>query len=109
MLTAMTLNAWSTGVRNKVALPLRVELRDGQYFDLSSETPRVTIRVPKASSLRYLLSPSLYKLGRRVRQGGGRSRADTVVAQVYVRMTYFIQCWKVLRNFATLGATTNAQ
>ncbi|MFC5461046.1 class I SAM-dependent methyltransferase [Massilia niabensis] len=68
--TEMTLNAWSTGVRGKVSLPLRVELWDGQYFDLSSEPPRVTIRVPKPSSLRYLLSPSLYNLGRAYVEGG---------------------------------------
>ncbi|MET0982616.1 MAG: cyclopropane-fatty-acyl-phospholipid synthase family protein [Telluria sp.] len=69
MFTEMKLSAWSTGVRSKVSLPLRVELWDGQYVDLSSETPRVTIRVPKASSLRYLLSPSLYTLGRAYVEG----------------------------------------
>jgi cyclopropane-fatty-acyl-phospholipid synthase len=67
--TEMKLNAWSTGVRSKMSLPLRVELWDGQHFDLSSEPPRVTIRVPKPSSLRYLLSPSLYNLGRAYVEG----------------------------------------
>ena len=69
MFTEMTLNAWSTGVRSKMSLPLRVELWDGQHVDLSSEPPRVTIRVPRPSSLRYLLSPSLYNLGRAYVEG----------------------------------------
>jgi cyclopropane-fatty-acyl-phospholipid synthase len=57
------LNAWSTGVRSKLTLPLRVELWNGQRFDFSPEPPRVTIRVPDARAVRYLLSPSLYNLG----------------------------------------------
>jgi len=57
------LNAWSTGVRSKVSLPLRVELWNGQRFDFSPEPPRVTIRVPHARAARYLLTPSLYNLG----------------------------------------------
>ncbi|MGX4643356.1 class I SAM-dependent methyltransferase [Massilia sp. SYSU DXS3249] len=69
MFTEMTLNAWSTGVRSKMSLPLRVELWDGQHVDLSPEPPRVTIRVPRPSSLRYLLSPSLYNLGRAYVEG----------------------------------------
>jgi cyclopropane-fatty-acyl-phospholipid synthase len=59
----MRLSAWSTGVRNKLSLPLRIVLWNGQQFDLSSEPPRVTIKVPSSSALRYLVSPSLYKLG----------------------------------------------
>jgi cyclopropane-fatty-acyl-phospholipid synthase len=57
------LSAWSTGVRKRVSLPLRVELWNGQRFDFSSEPPRVTIRLPDAGAVRYLLPPSLYKLG----------------------------------------------
>jgi cyclopropane-fatty-acyl-phospholipid synthase len=65
----MKLTAWSTGLRSKLSLPLRVELWNGEHIDLSSETPRVTIRIPQASSLRYLLSPSLYNLGRAYVEG----------------------------------------
>jgi cyclopropane-fatty-acyl-phospholipid synthase len=61
--TEAKLSAWSSGVRSKMSLPLRVELWNGQHVDLSSEPPRVTIRVPKPSSLRYLLAPTLYNLG----------------------------------------------
>lgn len=69
MFTEMSLSAWSTGVRSKLSLPLRVELWNGEHVDLSSDPPRVTIRVPRPASLRYLLSPSLYKLGRAYVEG----------------------------------------
>ncbi|THC42884.1 cyclopropane-fatty-acyl-phospholipid synthase family protein [Massilia sp. Mn16-1_5] len=69
MFTEMKLSAWSTGVRSKLSLPLRVELWNGEHVDLSSDPPRVTIRVPRPSSLRYLLSPTLYNLGRAYVEG----------------------------------------
>ncbi|MFL6672740.1 MAG: class I SAM-dependent methyltransferase [Massilia sp.] len=69
MFTEMRLSAWSTGVRNKLSLPLRVVLWNGQQFDLSSEPPRVTIKVPNPGALRYLMSPSLYNLGRAYVEG----------------------------------------
>nr|WP_308632618.1 cyclopropane-fatty-acyl-phospholipid synthase family protein [Massilia sp. YIM B02763] len=59
----MKLSAWSTGIRNKLNLPLRVELWNGDHVDLSAEQPRVKIRVPSAGNLRYLLSPTLDSLG----------------------------------------------
>jgi cyclopropane-fatty-acyl-phospholipid synthase len=67
--TEIKLAAWSSGVRSKVSLPLRVELWNGQRLDFSSEPPRVIIRVPSPSALRYLLSPSLYNLGRAYVEG----------------------------------------
>ena len=63
MFNQIRLSAWSTGLRNKLTVPLRVELWNGQCFDFSSEAPRVTIRVPDARAVRYLLKPSLYNLG----------------------------------------------
>jgi cyclopropane-fatty-acyl-phospholipid synthase len=57
------LSNWTEGIRNQLALPLRVILWNGQQLDFSTETPRVTIRVPQPSAVRYLLSPSLYNLG----------------------------------------------
>jgi cyclopropane-fatty-acyl-phospholipid synthase len=59
----MKLSAWTAGIRNRVNLPLRVELWNGEQVDLSSEQPRVKIRVPSPGALRYLLSPSLGSLG----------------------------------------------
>jgi cyclopropane-fatty-acyl-phospholipid synthase len=57
------LSAWIAGVRNQIALPLRIELWDGQYLDFSSDAPRVTIKLPSAAAARYLLTPSLSNLG----------------------------------------------
>ncbi|MEC5163784.1 MULTISPECIES: SAM-dependent methyltransferase [unclassified Janthinobacterium] len=57
------LSAWVAGVRKQVALPLRIELWNGQQVDFSADAPRVTIRLPRASAARYLLTPSLSNLG----------------------------------------------
>jgi len=69
MFSALKLSAWSTGLRSQLSLPLRVELWNGERLDFSSDPPRVTIRVPGPSSLRYLLSPTLYNLGRAYVEG----------------------------------------
>ena len=84
MFNQIRLNAWSTGVRNKISVPLRVELWNGQRFDFSSEPPRVTIRVPDAGAVRYLLSPSLYNLGRAYVEGAivVSGRANDMIAVV---------------------------
>ena len=57
------LSAWISGIRQQVALPLRIELWNGQQVDFSQEAPRVTIRLPNVSAARYLLTPSLSNLG----------------------------------------------
>jgi cyclopropane-fatty-acyl-phospholipid synthase len=57
------LTSWVESVREKAALPLRVELWNGRKFDFSHDNPRVTISVPGASALTYLLTPSLSNLG----------------------------------------------
>ncbi len=57
------LSAWVRGVSGQIKLPLRLELWNGQAIDFSTEAPRVTIRLPQASSARYLLTPSLASLG----------------------------------------------
>ena len=63
MFNQIRLSNWSEGIRNQLALPLRVILWNGKQLDFSAEVPRVTIRVPRPSAVRYLLSPSLYNLG----------------------------------------------
>ena len=63
MFDQIKLSAWTSGIRNKINLPLRVELWNGDHVDLSSEQPRVKIRVPGPGGLRYLLSPTLDSLG----------------------------------------------
>ena len=69
MFEQMVLSAWNAGLRDKLSLPLRVELWDGRQLEFSSEPARVTIRVPDRSALRYLRSPSLYNLGRAYVEG----------------------------------------
>jgi len=69
MFDTLKLSAWSAGLRSQLSLPLRVELWNGEHLDFSSEPARVTIRVPRPSSLRYLLSPTLYNLGRAYVEG----------------------------------------
>nr|WP_307736155.1 class I SAM-dependent methyltransferase [Massilia pinisoli] len=59
----MKLSAWTSGIRSKFNLPLRVELWNGAHVDLSPDQPRVKIRVPNPGGLRYLLAPSLGSLG----------------------------------------------
>jgi cyclopropane-fatty-acyl-phospholipid synthase len=67
--TEMKLSAWSSGVRSKLNLPLRVELWNGQTFDLASDPPRVTLKVGSPAAMRYLMVPSLYNLGRAYVEG----------------------------------------
>ncbi len=70
MFEQIVLSAWNAGLRDKLSLPLRVELWDGRQLEFSSsEAPRVTIRVPDRAALRYLRSPSLYNLGRAYVEG----------------------------------------
>lgn len=84
MFDQIRLSAWSTGVRNKLTLPLRVELWNGQRIDFSPEPPRVTIRIPDAAAVRYLLAPSLYNLGTAYVEGAidVSGRANDMIAVV---------------------------
>ena len=84
MFDQIRLSAWSTGVRNKLTLPLRVELWNGQRLDFSPEPPRVTIRIPDAAAVRYLLAPSLYNLGTAYVEGAidVSGRANDMIAVV---------------------------
>ncbi|MEO0313597.1 MAG: hypothetical protein RI928_53 [Pseudomonadota bacterium] len=63
------LASWISSMRSQPALPLRVQLWNGQHFDLSPRAPEVTIRVPRPSALAYLLNPSLANLGRAYVEG----------------------------------------
>lgn len=60
---------WLKGMRKRAALPLRLQLWNGQQFDLGTQAPEVTIRVPAPSALPYLLNPSLDNLGRAYVEG----------------------------------------
>jgi cyclopropane-fatty-acyl-phospholipid synthase len=63
MFLELKLKKWIAHLRKQATLPLRIELWDGQQYDFGKEHPRVTVRVPHASSLPYLLTPSLSNLG----------------------------------------------
>jgi len=56
------LGSWVDSIRNSSALPLRLELWNGQQLDFGQQA-RVTVRVPQPSALAYLLTPSLFNLG----------------------------------------------
>ncbi|MBC7573588.1 MAG: class I SAM-dependent methyltransferase [Herminiimonas sp.] len=63
------LEDWVDGIRNRAVLPLRVQLWNGRRFDFGTPFPQVTVRIPQASSLAYLLRPSLLNLGRAYVEG----------------------------------------
>jgi cyclopropane-fatty-acyl-phospholipid synthase len=63
------LETWVDGIRGECALPLRLKLWNGQQFDFDKHPPQVTVRVPDASSLSYLLKPSLANLGQAYVEG----------------------------------------
>lgn len=78
------LSHWIDGIRQQLTLPLRIELWNGQQIDLSSETPRVTIRLPNVAAARYLLTPSLSNLGAAYVEGAieVRGKARDMIAVV---------------------------
>lgn len=57
------LEQWANDVRDKLALPLRVVLWNGQQLNLGYMQPEVIIRIPHASALACLFTPSLSNLG----------------------------------------------
>lgn len=63
------LGNWVDDIRLHAALPLRLELWNGQRLDLGKLAPQVTIRVPHVSALSYLLTPSLANLGKAYVEG----------------------------------------
>lgn len=78
------LDNWISGLRQQAALPLRLELWNGQQFDFGGGTPGVTICVPHVSALVYLLTPSLSNLGFAYVEGKieVRGRAAEMIAVV---------------------------
>ena len=91
MFVETRLSAWITGIHQQIALPLRLELWNGQHIDFSSETPRVTIRLPDVSAARYLLKPSLASLGTAYVEGAievkGHARDMIAVVNALARAT----------------------
>jgi cyclopropane-fatty-acyl-phospholipid synthase len=63
------LGDWVNSIRDQTSLPLRLELWNGQQMDFGQHAPQVTIRVPHVSALSYLLTPSLFNLGKAYVEG----------------------------------------
>ncbi|MEN3291259.1 MAG: cyclopropane-fatty-acyl-phospholipid synthase, partial [Burkholderiales bacterium] len=63
------LGDWVDSIKERSALPLRLELWNGQRLDFGQHVPQVTVRVPHASALSYLLTPSLFNLGKAYVEG----------------------------------------
>ncbi len=78
------LERWVAQTSARIALPLRLQLWNGQQVDFSSEAPRVTIRLPNVAAARYLLTPSLSSLGAAYVEGAieVRGRAHDMIAIV---------------------------
>ena len=57
------LDDWANHIRDRAALPLRIDLWNEQQLSLSHEMPQVIIRVPRVSALSCLFTPSLSNLG----------------------------------------------
>lgn len=87
--------AWMSDIRDQIALPLRIELWNGQTIDFSSDTPSVTIRLPSASAARYLLTPSLANLGSAYVEGAievkGAARDMIAIVNVLARTTLTVE------------------
>ncbi|HVK93945.1 MAG TPA: cyclopropane-fatty-acyl-phospholipid synthase family protein [Noviherbaspirillum sp.] len=85
------LDNWVGDIRTRSALPLRLELWNGQQLDFGQHTPQVTIRVPHASALPYLLTPSLFNLGKAYVEGKieveGRAKEIISIGNALARHT----------------------
>ncbi|HEU4372020.1 MAG TPA: cyclopropane-fatty-acyl-phospholipid synthase family protein [Telluria sp.] len=113
MFNQIRLSNWSASVRNQLALPLRVILWNGQQLDFSQEAPRVTIRVPQPSALRYLLSPSLINLGSAYVEGAievsGRATDMIAIVNALARTTLKKQHGVLARVAGAIGARHTRQ
>lgn len=92
MLWEKKLGSWVESIRNRSALPLRLELWNGQQLDFDEQAqPKVTVRVPHASALSYLLTPSLFNLGKAYVEGKieveGRAREIISVGSALAQHT----------------------
>jgi len=85
------LGSWVDNIRSRSTLPLRLELWNGQRLDFGQQVPQVTIRVPHASALSYLLTPSLFNLGKAYVEGKieveGRAKEIISIGSALARHT----------------------
>jgi cyclopropane-fatty-acyl-phospholipid synthase len=57
------LAVWAADIRDRLALPLRLDLWNGQQLSLGDAAPQVIVRLPHVSALAYFFTPSLSSLG----------------------------------------------
>jgi cyclopropane-fatty-acyl-phospholipid synthase len=69
MLWEKKLGDWVQSIRDRSSLPLRLELWNGQQLDFGQHAPQVTVRIPHVSALSYLMTPSLFNLGKAYVEG----------------------------------------
>jgi len=85
------LEQWAENIRSQAALPLQLDLWNGQQLQFSTGSPQVIIRVPHVSALRYLLQPSLSSLGEAYVNGKieveGKAKAVIAVANALAART----------------------
>nr|WP_217343793.1 cyclopropane-fatty-acyl-phospholipid synthase family protein [Noviherbaspirillum sp. L7-7A]MBV0877878.1 cyclopropane-fatty-acyl-phospholipid synthase family protein [Noviherbaspirillum sp. L7-7A] len=85
------LEHWVENIRHQAALPLRLQLWNGQQFDFGKQVPEVTVKVPHVSSLPFLLKPTLANLGKAYVEGRldveGRAREVIAVANALAAHT----------------------
>jgi cyclopropane-fatty-acyl-phospholipid synthase len=85
------LEHWVEHIRHQAALPLRLQLWNGQQFDFGKQAPEVTVKVPHVSSLPFLLKPTLANLGKAYVEGRldveGRAREVIAVANALAAHT----------------------
>jgi cyclopropane-fatty-acyl-phospholipid synthase len=91
MIWEKQLEQWATKIRGQAALPLRLDLWNGQRLQFSNGAPQVIIRVPHVSALKYLLQPSLNSLGEAYVNGKieveGKAKAIIAVANALASRT----------------------
>ena len=98
MFNQLRLNAWSSGVRSKLSLPLRVELWNGQRLDFSPEPPRVTIR----EKIEFI-TKTMNEMGRSTFRGllnRGASRLEIVVT--FLAMLELVKRYRLQAHQETL-------
>ncbi|MDR3479740.1 MAG: cyclopropane-fatty-acyl-phospholipid synthase [Burkholderiaceae bacterium] len=99
------LDQWASNIRSHAALPLQLDLWNGQQLQFGTGLPQVIIRVPHVSALKYLLQPSLSSLGDAYVNGKieveGKAKAVIAVANALAARTLKLEgkFARVVRSF----------
>lgn len=95
------LENWASTMRDRTALPLRVDLWNGKQLNLSCGQPQVIISVPGVSSLACLFKPTLFNLGTAYVEGKidieGKASAMIAIGNALAKNTLKIES-KLIRS-----------